>query len=221
MSAREDILNAVTQATTARGARSPDAVTERIAKRANNVIPARGGAGSKGDKISREIFIDEAVRAGAYIEQSVSMDGVPGLVSEFLKSNNIPGILRVSTDPGMAHIPWQDEPLLTINTGPAEASDPVGVGIAQAGVAETGTVLMASSPERPAMVNMVPLINIVLLPESRLFGNYEQSLDLIRDNMPRLASYITGPSRTADIELELLMGAHGPQELLIILIEDA
>ena len=84
---------------------------------------------------------------------------------------------------------------------------------------------MASSPDNPAMHAFVPLVHMVILPESRISGNYEAVWADLRHQfgaqvMPRMLNMITGPSRTADIEQTLLMGAHGPQSLLIMVIGD-
>ncbi|MBT4889049.1 MAG: LUD domain-containing protein [Rhodospirillales bacterium] len=214
-SMRDEILNSVRQSC---NASSAQAVDDRIGLRQPNVVPARGGGG---DKISHVTFVEEAGLAGADIECVDALKGVPAALAAYLKQQESGGNLRLATDPLMQDIPWEQELFLKPASGAATGEDGVGVSIALAGIAETGSVMMASSPERPAMLNVLPLINVVLLPESRIVGNYEQSLNLVRGNMPRMVTYITGPSRTADIELELLMGAHGPQRLLIMLIGEA
>ncbi len=217
LNSREAILSKVSRKIKNRGKSVVETVNSRITDRQPNVVPARGGAGR--DAASHATFIEEAKRAGAIIERAANKAEIPAIIAQVLQNQNVPGSLRLGNDPFMADIPWDKAPLLVTNTGPAEPDDPVGVNVAIAGIAETGTILLASSADSPSMINMLPLINIALLPESRLMGNYEQSLELIRENMPRMASFVTGPSRTADIELELLMGAHGPQELVIILVE--
>ncbi len=213
---REQILKVIRRATKARGQGNPDAVRKRLTATRANIVPHRG---RPDNKIMKETFIDEAQAAGAQVSCLSALGGVPVTLAGYLQQHGQNGLVRIGSDPLLSAIPWQAESFLTVQSGPATGTDQTGLNLALAGIAETGTVLMASSPQSPAMVNLLPLSHIVLLPASRLVGNYEQTIELIGDNMPRMATYITGPSRTADIEQKLLMGAHGPQRLFILLID--
>jgi L-lactate dehydrogenase complex protein LldG len=93
-----------------------------------------------------------------------------------------------------------------------------------AGIAETGTLMLPSGPDRPTTVNLLPDTAMVLLRASRLVGAYEDAWDRLRaeqGGMPRNVMLVTGPSRSADIEQTLELGAHGPRRLHILLVEDA
>jgi L-lactate dehydrogenase complex protein LldG len=121
-------------------------------------------------------------------------------------------------------MPWTDEPLLEITTGAAREGDRVSVTGAFAGVAETGTLVLLSGPESPTTLNFMPEAHIVVLPADRIVGAYEEVWALIRSRfgngtLPRAVNWITGPSRTADIEQTLLLGAHGPRLLHVLLVD--
>ena len=95
----------------------------------------------------------------------------------------------------------------------------VGISRAQAGIAETGTLLLDSSLERHRLVSLVPPVHIAILRESEIVGTLGEALALLRqpETLTSIATLVTGPSRTADIELTLAIGVHGPQELYVII----
>ena len=93
-----------------------------------------------------------------------------------------------------------------------------------AGVAETGTLMLTSGAHSPTTLNLLPETHIVVLKKSQITGSYEDGWARLResqekDAMPRTVNFITGPSRTGDIEQKILMGAHGPRRLHIVLID--
>ena len=150
-------------------------------------------------------------------------DSVPGAVADFLAAQNLPTTLVMAPHPELRAIPWSTRPLLTIREGRAEATDLVSVQHAFAAIAETGTLMLPSAPERPTTLNLLADTEIVVLRSSRLVGAYEEAWDLLRaemGGMPRNVMLVTGPSRSADIEQTLELGAHGPRQLHVVLIED-
>ena len=95
----------------------------------------------------------------------------------------------------------------------------VGITGAQAGIAETGTLVLDSSVERNRLVSLVPPIHIAILDASKIFLTLGETLAALHSG-PEISpaiTFITGPSRTADIELTLTLGVHGPQELYVII----
>ena len=119
---------------------------------------------------------------------------------------------------------WGARPLWRLREGRAEPSDMVSLQHAFAGIAETGTLMLPSAPQRPTTLNLLADTEIVLLRASRLVGAYEEAWDLLRaeiGGMPRNVMLVTGPSRSADIEQTLELGAHGPRRLHVVLVEDA
>lgn len=96
----------------------------------------------------------------------------------------------------------------------------IGLTGADAGFAETGSIVVRSGPGMPRMASLVPLIHIALLPSESIFRSPMHWLTQPGTEIERDANvvYITGPSRTADIEQQLNLGVHGPRELHVILV---
>ena len=99
----------------------------------------------------------------------------------------------------------------------------VGITSAQAGIAETGTLVLDSSVERNRLVSLVPPIHIAILDASKIFLTLGETLAALQSSaeLSPAITFITGPSRTADIELTLTLGVHGPQQLYVIINEGA
>jgi L-lactate utilization protein LutC len=94
----------------------------------------------------------------------------------------------------------------------------VGITNAQAAIAETGTLVLDSAVEQNRLVSLVPPVHIAILDASRIFATLGETLAALQsgDELSPAITFITGPSRTADIELTLAIGVHGPQELYVI-----
>ena len=100
-------------------------------------------------------------------------------------------------------------------------SDVNAVSAAFAGIAETGTLALVSGPDNPTTLNFLPDNHIVVLPREAIEADYESVFAKLRGvygkgGAPRTLNFITGPSRSADIEQTLLLGAHGPRRLHIV-----
>jgi L-lactate dehydrogenase complex protein LldG len=95
----------------------------------------------------------------------------------------------------------------------------IGISGAQAGIAETGTLLLDSSRERHRLVSLVPPVHIAILDASQIVTTLGEALSLMRQDeaVSPIVTLVTGPSRTADIELTVAIGVHGPQELFVII----
>jgi len=125
--------------------------------------------------------------------------------------------------PELQALPWDRAPLLAFKARRAEATDLVSLTHGFAGVAETGTLMLPSEPARPTTLNLLADTAVVLLRASAIVGPYEDAWDRLRahgEGMPRNVMFVTGPSRSADIEQTLELGAHGPRRLHIILLDD-
>ena len=93
----------------------------------------------------------------------------------------------------------------------------VGISTAQAGIAETGTLVLDSACERHRLVSLVPPVHIAIINASSIVETLSDALTLLqKKEISPAITFITGPSRTADIELTLAIGVHGPQELYVI-----
>jgi L-lactate dehydrogenase complex protein LldG len=154
---------------------------------------------------------------------------VPAAVADYLAAQNLPGEFAMAPHPELRAIPWSQRPLLRVREGRAEPTDMVSVQHGYAAVAETGTLMLPSAPERPTTLNLLSDTAIVVLRASRVVGAYEEAWDLLRAErgdavsggfMPRNVMLVTGPSRSADIESTLELGAHGPRRLHVVLVDD-
>lgn len=94
----------------------------------------------------------------------------------------------------------------------------VGITTAQAAIAETGTLVLDSAKERHRLVSLVPPVHIAIVDAASIFRTLGEALAFIHLNgdISPAVTFVTGPSRTADIELTLAIGVHGPQELHVI-----
>ncbi len=197
------------------------AVDERLATPKANVVPARGQL--EGEPLIA-LFISEAERVNANVARVDGFAAVPSAVAGFLREANLPARLKLAPDPLIAEVPWASEPLLDCATGAAAPEDTAAVSAAFAGIAETGTIMMISGPDNPTNLNFLPDAHVVVLPTAWIVGTYEDAFACFRaatrpGEMPRAINWITGPSRTADIEQTLLLGAHGPKRLLTVLVD--
>jgi L-lactate dehydrogenase complex protein LldG len=125
-------------------------------------------------------------------------------------------------DPRLASLPW-DGTTLELAHGRSAGHDLNALSHAFAGVAETGTLVLVSGHENPSTLNFLPDNHIVVVKTGDLAGDLETVFARVRERygpgeMPRTVNLITGPSRSADIEHTLLIGAHGPRRLHILLV---
>jgi L-lactate dehydrogenase complex protein LldG len=100
----------------------------------------------------------------------------------------------------------------------------MGITYAHWGIAETGTIVLVSPREDVRLASMISDVHVALLPISRIrksFFELEADLAAFMKNAPNYTAFITGASRTADIERVLTLGAHGPLELHILLLEES
>ncbi|MEQ9190216.1 MAG: lactate utilization protein [Alphaproteobacteria bacterium] len=198
----------------AAAAAAQTAVDERLARRGTTIRPARGD----NDRGRVKRFIAEAERASANVVRLKSMDEVPAAVATWLRLANLPARLKRAADPLLDALGW-DDTALEVQRGVAVDADSAGLSVASAAVAETGTLALASGPTRPTTLNFLPETHFVVVPEGHVVGAYEDVLASVRDEMPATLNFITGPSRSGDIEQTIQLGAHGPRRLVILMVE--
>lgn len=199
--------------------RARERVAAWPAKAAPGRIPARG---QLEPEARIELFAAMATRVQTDVERVTGPNAIPAVVGRYLRRHNLPQKLVMAPDPALDEANWSSQPLLRIGRGTASDADAVGLTLAVAGIAETGTVLLASAAERPTLLAYLPETCIVVLPTDRIVGAYEQAIALYREDatdLPRSLNFITGPSRTGDIAQKLELGAHGPKRLLVVLVD--
>ena len=164
--------------------------------------------------------------AAGTIEEVPRVADVPAAISAFLRSHNLPMSVRRGSDPRLEALPWTSERTLEVTTGPSDGLQLVGVSHAFGGIAESGTLMLTSGPENPTTLNFLPDTHIVVVDAKDIAGDYETLWDRLRAKygtgvMPRTVNLVTGPSRSADIEQTLILGAHGPRRLHVMVVGDA
>jgi len=219
---REAILGNIRRSLKRQRPADTPALEARLASPPEGPIPARGQL-PRPQRI--ELFLDMASRAAATVARVSSNDDVPGAVADYLARENLPARIKLAPDPQLQGLPWDKRPLIEISAGRSHGEDAVSLCRAEAGIAETGTLMLASGPESPTTLNFLPDTEIVLLPAEAVVGGMEEAWRILRarfpgQSLPRTVNFVTGPSRSADIGLKLQLGAHGPRRLHILLVGD-
>lgn len=223
MSARDDILSNIRRSLGVTGREGPRkaAVEERLRAAPRGVVPQRGQV--SGDAIVA-LFRDEAERVAASVAEVAQAQDVVNEVARYLREHNLPARLRMGADDLLAGLDWSGV-AIDVSQGPSAGDDLNGLSHAFAGVAETGTLAMVSGAENPTTLNFLPDNHIVVLREADLVGDAETLWDRLRARYgkglaPRTVNLITGPSRSGDIEQQIVLGAHGPRRLHIVIVRD-
>lgn len=196
------------------------AVTNRINKHARNIVPQRAQLPHE-QQIA--LFIEMATEAAAQIYQLESINDVPKTCAGWLQDQQIETLVTAN-DEEITSLDWSHATNLICVQRVAEIGDAASLTTSFAGIAETGTLMLHSGATSPTTLNFLPDNHFVILKRSDIVGPYEDAWQKLRDktkgDLPRTVNMITGPSRSADIEQTLQMGAHGPKDLIILLIND-
>ena len=146
---------------------------------------------------------------------------IPAAVATFLRRHNLPLVIRRGDDPLLANVPWDRAGTLSMRLGASDGSDIAALSHAFAGVAETGTLVLTSGADNPTTLNFLPDVHVVVVGTADIAADFETVMGRLRERfgtgaLPRAVNMITGPSRSADIEQTLILGAHGPRKLHVI-----
>ena len=223
MSAREDILSNIRRSLGVNGREAPrvSAVQERLRMAPRGVMPARGQV-SGAERLA--LFRAEAERVAASVAEVAQAQDIVSEAARYLREHNLPATLRMGADARLADLDWS-ETAIEVTHGPSQGDDLNGLSHAFGAMAETGTLAMTSGPGNPTTLNFLPDNHIVVLRETDLVGDAESLWDRLRAAYgkavaPRTVNLITGPSRSGDIEQQIVLGAHGPRRLHIIILRD-
>jgi L-lactate dehydrogenase complex protein LldG len=194
-------------------------VQTRLRNPEPNIVPARARQG-RGELI--KLFQTLLEKQGAKVTRIRGLKALPEAIAEALREGNLPSRLRVGQDPVFDGL--KAEPgLLEILSGAADGKDAVGLSHAIGGAAESGTLILASGPDNPSTINFLPETHAIVIQAGDISGSYEDAWNKLREiygkgKMPRTVNFISGPSRTADIEQTIVQGAHGPRNLIVIIV---
>ena len=213
--ARSDILGRIRAATGTKSANKTSIANEAAAllRDAPNIRPVFE------DLTNREKFIERATseRLTATVDEIEGWNSAAEAVRNYMKGHNIPLNTAMPPMASLMDLDWGDI-AYHHDIAPNEVA---AIGVADYGIAETGTLVFTSRPDSPTLFNYLGLHHIVLVEAKNLLRYMEDYWQIVRDGgnlQPRNINFITGTSGTADIEAKNTRGAHGPRFLHIVII---
>lgn len=217
MSARDNILARIRKAHGRAGdVPTPSelaAIGSEIARHAVGPQPAFAHAPDP-----RAQFVHECDRLGTTYQDAPTLADMPRAVRRYLDANALAP--RVVIWHEFAALDWAGAGI-EVDDRPAQPDDRTGVTGCFCAIAETGSLLLLSSAATPKSTALLPETHIAFVPMRRLVANLEDAFALARNERgepPRSMWLISGPSRTADIEQTIVIGAHGPYRVHAIVV---
>lgn len=163
-------------------------------------------------------FRERCLSLSSTVDDVANLAEVPAAVARYLAGNDLP---RVGVCwPEFATLGWSAAGL-SMEARPATGDDLIGVTGIYSAIAETGTLMLLSGPQTYPATSLLPETHIAVVPIGRIQRSMEDAWDLLRrerGELPRQVAFVSGPSRTADIEMTLVLGIHGPYRVHIILV---
>lgn len=219
MSSREAILGrlhkALAEETPSRVAPNsasdaPSDVTERLSAKPRSTLPAFSE-----DATERLIRLMESVEMT--VTRVQTPNDVVNAVEDYIRSEGLDGDVTVA--PALSSMQWPEQ----YQFGGASGIEATSVTPCLAAVAETGSVVFASSGDTPASLNFLPDNHIVVVNESQVVNHVDDVWTQLRkaSGSSRAVNFVTGPSRTGDIEQTIEIGAHGPRRMHVVLVSGA
>jgi L-lactate dehydrogenase complex protein LldG len=214
MSARESILARIRAR---QGKPAAQTAAEREAVRSHiQAHPGSARPRMEWDPVAR--FCERALGLASTVDEVDTLAAVPAAAARYLRVNSLP--LAAVCWAELAALDWSAAGI-EIAVREAREADLVGITGAFCAIAETGTLMSMSGRDTPAAVSLLPETHVAVVRKSRIVRGMEEAWQLMRDELnepPRAVTFISGPSRTADIEQTVTLGAHGPYRVHVILI---
>lgn len=213
-SARDDILGRLRQ----RIGRDPASVPAAHERVEQVIAASRSGPRPSygGDLAAR--FIERAKALISTVDECAALADVPARCTDWLTSQGLGRQVVVS--PALAGLDWAASGL-DVRFGAASGADPVGVTGCFRAIAETGTLMLCSGAQSPAVNSLLPETHIAVVPREYIVADMEAAFAIARrtlDRWPRAVNFVSGPSRTADIEQTIVLGAHGPYRVHLLIV---
>lgn len=168
------------------------------------------------DPVAR--FRERALGLASTVDEVEEIAAAPFAVARYLEVSGLP---RAAVCwPELMALDWPGAGI-HVEARAAREADLVGITGAFCAIAETGTLMTVSGPRTPPTVSLLPETHVAIIPASRIVRGMEEAWRVLRDELklpPRAVNFISGPSRTADIEQTVTLGAHGPYRVHIVLI---
>ena len=223
MSAKQNILNKLRNSLTG---------TTPVTDNCDEVLGTEPWTYSAEQRIPQLRKLMEAVHTEIHL--STEQDW-PALLAQLVTDRQLPSLLIAPTTPHgqkvAAH--WAQHPALPalkaydrpVEEWKAELFDdtPASLTTTLGAIAATGSLILWPTPEEPRLMSLVPPVHFALLKASQIRDNFYQVQREMNwtAGMPTNALLVSGPSKTADIEQVLAYGAHGPKDLVVLILEDA
>jgi L-lactate dehydrogenase complex protein LldG len=220
MTSREDILGRVRARLgrdAANAATGCAAIEATLAARTPGPRPAIDPA--KSALAAR--FVEKSLAQSSTVDTVAALAEAPAAVARYLAANGLPA--KAVAWPSLAGLDWAGAGVAVEMRGAVDA-DLVGITGCFCAVAETGTLMLCGGPASPAAVSLLPETHIAIVPAGRIVAGMEEAWTLARaelGQLPRAVNFISGPSRTGDIEQTIVLGAHGPYRVHLVLVEEA
>lgn len=163
-------------------------------------------------------FREKSAAYSSTIDTVPRREDAPAAIARYLADMQLPD--RAVIQPVLADLDWAAARLMVEARGAVDA-DLVGITGCFCAIAETGTLMMCSSAATPAAVSLLPETHIAIVDAARIVPHMEDAWNLARaelGSLPRAVNFISGPSRTGDIELTIVLGAHGPYRVHLVIV---
>lgn len=197
MSARDDILDAIR------------AQRVRSTTRPVSYVPPANAA----DPITT--FAERATAVNAEVRILNNAGEIPAAIADLLRGKNLPAEIHIAPD-----APAMDVGALAVKRTPPGPDD-AALTSAPFAIAETGTLAYPATAENPASWHFRPGFEIAVLKASDIVPHMENVIARVKaKGLPHTLNFVTGPSRTGDIEQTLELGAHGPKALAILIVKE-
>jgi len=170
----------------------------------------------------RARFIERARDMSSTVESIAAMSEAPQAIARYLDTL-APEIGQSRTGvcwPEFATLDWSTAGL-SIASRPTLGDDLLGITGCFCAIAETGTIVITSSATTPTATALLPDTHVAIVRTERIVSGMEEAFALIRAEQgatPRALNLISGPSRTGDIEQTIVLGAHGPFRVHLLVI---
>lgn len=163
-------------------------------------------------------FIAKAKASVAHVHEIRSADDVPALIRAIMMEMRLDPVLHLPENSPLNALAWEHAPELKLSTTPPDGNA-CALAAADYAIAETGTLVFRSGPYSPSSWHFRPGREFALVMRTVIVPRLEDIVALLasESRMPATLNLVTGPSRTADIEQTIELGAHGPRDVYILI----
>jgi L-lactate dehydrogenase complex protein LldG len=171
-------------------------------------------------------FLTRATDMASTVERIDTPAAIPAAVARYLDGLDLPPMLAAQKShngvcwPEFACLDWTAAGL-AIEARPTVGHDRLGITGCFCAIAETGTLVFLTGADTPTATALLPDTHIAVVRADRVVSGMEEAFALVRNergSMPRGINMISGPSRTGDIEQTIVLGAHGPYRVHLLLV---